>query len=107
MFFTVLWRGVCQVLGWFFGLFGYKRDGRFAKCVWGLFATSAAVFMAVLSFVFVYSAYEFLRDNPRISTWRNRGNRTLPMSMPNMVSVSMVRHMVKDMSTTVVPARSC
>ncbi|GAB6865774.1 hypothetical protein JCM10556A_24510 [Bacteroides acidifaciens] len=73
MFFTVLWRGVCQVLGWFFGLFGYKRDGRFAKCVWGLFATSAAVFMAVLSFVFVYSAYEFLRDNPRISTWRNRG----------------------------------
>lgn len=22
---------------------GYKRDGKFAKCVWGLFATSAAV----------------------------------------------------------------
>ena len=43
MFFTVLWRGLCQALGWFFGLFGYKRDGKFAKCVWGLFATSAAV----------------------------------------------------------------
>ena len=43
MFFTVLWRGLCQALGWFFGLFGYKRDGKFAKCVWGLFATSAAL----------------------------------------------------------------
>ena len=43
MFFTVLWRGLCQALGWFFGLFGYKRDGKFAKCVWGLFATSATV----------------------------------------------------------------
>ena len=44
-FFTVLWRGVSQALGWFFGLFGYKRNGKFAKCVWGLFATSAAIFM--------------------------------------------------------------
>lgn len=35
MFFTVMWRGMCQALGWFFGLFGYKRDGKFAKCVWG------------------------------------------------------------------------
>ena len=25
MFFTVMWRGLCQALGWFFGLFGYKR----------------------------------------------------------------------------------
>ena len=29
-FFTVLWIGLCQTLGWFFGLFGYKRDGKFA-----------------------------------------------------------------------------
>lgn len=35
MFFTVLWRGICQLLGWFFGLLGYKREGKFAKCVWG------------------------------------------------------------------------
>ena len=42
VFFTVVWKGVCQALGWFFGLFGYKRDGKFAKCVWGLFATSYA-----------------------------------------------------------------
>ena len=33
MFFTVLWKGVCQAVKWFFGLFGYKRDGKFAKGV--------------------------------------------------------------------------
>ena len=65
MFFTVVWSGVCQALGWFFGLFGYKRDGKFAKCVWGLFATSAAIVMGIIAIVFVgifgnelYSWYE-------------------------------------------------
>ena len=55
MFFTVMWRGLCQALGWFFGLFGYKRDGKFAKCVWGLFATSAAIVMGLIAIVFVYA----------------------------------------------------
>ena len=49
LFFTVLWRGVCQALGWFFGLFGYKRDGKFAKCVWGLFATSSSIVMSLFA----------------------------------------------------------
>ena len=43
VFFTVMWSGIRQSLGWFFGLFGYKRDGKFAKCVWGLFSISAAI----------------------------------------------------------------
>ena len=51
MFFTVLWKGLCQALGWFFGLFGYKRDGKFAKCVWGLFATSGAIILAIIAVV--------------------------------------------------------
>ena len=54
-FFTVMWSGVCQVLEWFFGLFGYRRDGKFAKCVWGLFATSAAVVMVIIAGVVVYA----------------------------------------------------
>ena len=54
MFFTVLWRGLCQAFGWFCGLFGYKRDGKFAKCVWGLFATSATVAMGIIAFIAVY-----------------------------------------------------
>ena len=49
MFFMVLWRGLCQALGWFFGLFGYKRDGKFAKCVWGLFATSGSIVMTLFA----------------------------------------------------------
>lgn len=53
LFFSVMWKGVCQAVGWFFGLFGYKRDGKFAKCVWGVFATSAAIFMAILAFAVI------------------------------------------------------
>lgn len=49
LFFTVMWRGLCQAVSWFFGLFGYKRDGKYAKAVWGVFATSAAIFMAMLA----------------------------------------------------------
>ena len=50
MFFTVMWRGVCQAVSWFFGLFGFKRNGKYAKIIWGVFATSAAIFMAMLAF---------------------------------------------------------
>ncbi len=56
-FFTVLWRGLCQILGWFFGLFGYKRDGKFAKCVWGVFATSTAVIMFVIACALTFALW--------------------------------------------------
>lgn len=49
LFFAVLWKGLTQCLGWFFGLFGYKRDGKWAKCVWGLFATSASIVMTLFA----------------------------------------------------------
>ena len=49
MFFTVLWGGVCQAMEWFFGLFGYKREGKFAKCIWGLFATSTTVILCLIA----------------------------------------------------------
>ena len=58
MFFAVMWRGVCQALGWFLGWFGYKRDGKFAKCVWGLFATSAAVITSIIAIALVYHVGE-------------------------------------------------
>lgn len=53
LFFAVLWKGICQFLGSFFGLFGYKRNGRFAKIVWGMFATSAAVVMSIFALALV------------------------------------------------------
>ena len=65
MFFTVLWRGLCQALGWFFRLFGYKRDGMFAKCVWGLFATSAAVIVGIFAIALVCVVGEELYDKYR------------------------------------------
>lgn len=70
-FFTVLWRGVCQALGWFFGLFGYKRDGKFAKCVWGLFATSAAVVMGIIAIITIYEVGEGLWDKYKSRAEKN------------------------------------
>lgn len=59
LFFTVMWRGLCQALGWFFGMFGYKReDGKYSKCIWRLFATSAAVIVGLIAIVGVYSIGE-------------------------------------------------
>lgn len=51
LFFTVLWRGLCQAVGWFFGLFGYKKEGKFYKYVWRLFAISAALIMALIAVI--------------------------------------------------------
>ncbi len=61
MFFTVMWRGVCQAVAWFFGLFGYKKDGKYAKVIWGIFATSAAIFMAMLAFVAVVATIDDMK----------------------------------------------
>lgn len=69
MFFTVMWSGLCQALGWFFGLFGYKREGKFAKCVWGLFATSATIVMGFVAFNVVYGVSE------EICTWYKQQHR--------------------------------
>lgn len=55
---AVMWKGICQVLEWFFGLFGYKRDGKFAKCVWGLFATSGAIIMAFFALAIICAGVE-------------------------------------------------
>ena len=55
LFFTVMWRGLCGALGWFFGLFGYKRNDAFAKCVWGLFAVSASIISAFFALYIICS----------------------------------------------------
>lgn len=61
LFFSVMWKGVCQSVSWFFGLFGYKRGGKYAKVIWGIFATSAAIFMAMLAFVAVEATIDNMR----------------------------------------------
>ena len=62
MFFTVLWKGLCQALGWFFGLFGYKRDGKFAKCIWGMFVVSGATVMAVFALIVLCAGGEVIYE---------------------------------------------
>lgn len=62
LFFAVLCKGLGQVLDSFLELFGYKKDGKFAKCVWGLFATSASVIVTLLAVVGVWSVGEVIYD---------------------------------------------
>ena len=62
MFFAVLWQGIRQAFAWFFGLFGYKRDGKFAKCVWGAFAVSAAIIVAIFAVSLSLEFYEWICD---------------------------------------------
>lgn len=62
MFFTVLWRGLCQVLGWFFGLFGYKRGGKYATFIWGIFATSTAIIVTIFAVMLVWSIGETIYE---------------------------------------------
>lgn len=64
-FFTVLWSGLRQTLRWFFGLFGYKGDGNYAKCVWGLFATSVTAITCIIAIMVVYG---FSRE---VTRWYN------------------------------------
>lgn len=71
MFFSVVWMGICQALGWFFGLFGYKRDGKFAKCVWGLFSVSAAICMAVLTGGLLCNIYQALDCEYHFDLWHS------------------------------------
>lgn len=65
MFFGVLKKGICQFFVWFFGLFGYKRSGWLAKCVWGLFAFSSSVFMAFIACACVYTVWEEATEDCR------------------------------------------
>lgn len=52
-----MWGGVCKGFRWFSGQFGYGRKGVFARIVWGVFASSAAVFMLCLAVMMVVRTY--------------------------------------------------
>ena len=57
------------MLGWFFGLFGYKREGKFAKCVWGMFSISAAILMTILAGIAIYGCYEHFERKCRYANY--------------------------------------
>lgn len=62
LFFAVMWKGVCQVCEWFFGLFGYKKDGLFAKCVWRLFSASVAVIVAFFAIILTWAFFSVVYE---------------------------------------------
>lgn len=72
LFFGVLKTGLCQFIVWFLGLFGYKRSGWFAKCVWALFAFSFSVFMAVIAYAGMVAAWKHTTEDSR-----NRKNKEM------------------------------
>lgn len=60
--FSTLWNELLRDLGWLLGLFGYRRDGKFARCVGGLLAVSGAVILASVAVYLVLSIYEEVGD---------------------------------------------
>ena len=46
---TKLWSGLCQAMV----LLGFKKEGKFSKWVWRLFATSITIIVAVYALIFV------------------------------------------------------
>lgn len=62
LFFTVMWSGVCQAVGWFFGLFGYKRQDSVSKVFWYVFAISASVVTLFLALALVTSFIDLMYD---------------------------------------------
>ena len=62
LFFAVLCKGLGQALESFLELFGYKKDGQYAKGVWGLFAINVTVIVTILAIVLVWSIGETIYD---------------------------------------------
>lgn len=50
-----------QTYAWFFGLFGYKRDGKFANYVWRIFATGASIAMILFAYDTSYHIFRQIR----------------------------------------------
>lgn len=51
-----------KVIEWIFGLFGYKKEGQFAKYVWRLFAVSMAVIVALFAILLTYAFFNVMYE---------------------------------------------
>lgn len=59
LFFTVLWRGICQVFGFIGRLFGYKDGSSYAKVLWRISATCLTALLVLFTGALLYS---FIND---------------------------------------------
>ena len=55
LFFTVLWRSICQVFCFIGKLFGYKDESTYAKVVWRISATCLTALLALFTFCVLYA----------------------------------------------------
>ena len=62
LFFSVMWRGMCQFARWFFELFGFKGKGTYIICVWRIFATSVAFIVTTIAVVLAWGLCEGVYD---------------------------------------------
>lgn len=62
LFFSVLWKGICQAIEWLLGLFGYKREGKVVKFIWRSFAMSATVLLTIFIVVFLMAIANTIYD---------------------------------------------
>ena len=62
LFFSVLWKGICQAIEWLLGLFGYKREGKVVKIIWRTFAMSATVLLTIFIVVFLMAIANTIYD---------------------------------------------
>ena len=55
LFFTVLWRGICQVFRFLGKFLGYKDGSYYAKVLWRISATCLTVLLALFTGCFLYA----------------------------------------------------
>lgn len=55
LFFTVLWRGICQVFLFLGKFLGYKDNSSYAKVLWRISATCITVLLALFTGCFLYA----------------------------------------------------
>lgn len=54
LFFTVMWRGVCQAVNFIGKIFGYKGEDSYAKVVWRIIMGCVATIMLIITSMLLY-----------------------------------------------------
>ena len=60
LFLTVLWRGFCQALAYIGGLFGYRKDSRLARTLWGISSFCLTTILSIITFMFLWAFFSEL-----------------------------------------------
>lgn len=61
-FFTSIGRGIKQAARWVARMFGYKAENKYARILWYMFATSAAVFALIFTTALVFEVVDLIKD---------------------------------------------